>query len=59
MADGLRTGDFTTSEPAEAARAILAVTSSFALLRPAAATVRPMREIIPLAQRFARAIACA
>ena len=30
---------------------------SFALLRPAAA--RPMREIIPLAQRFARAIACA
>jgi AcrR family transcriptional regulator len=57
VADGVGSGDFTTSEPAEAARAILAVTSSFALLRPVAA--RPMREIIPLAQRFARAISCA
>jgi AcrR family transcriptional regulator len=57
VADGVRAGIFTTPEPSEAARAILAVTSSFALLRPAA--VRPMREIIPLAQRFARAISCA
>jgi len=57
VVDGVRTGDLTTSEPAEAARAILAVTSSFALLGPV--PVRPMRALIPLAQRFAHSIACA
>ena len=57
VTEGVRIGEFTSAEPAEAARAILAVTWSFAVLRPAA--VRPMHEIIPLAQRFARSIACA
>ena len=54
---GLRTGDFTTNDSMEASRAILAVVSSFAAMRPP--TDRPLGEVIDIAQRFARAIACA
>jgi len=54
---GVATGEFTTSDAAEATRAILAVVTSFAAMRPP--THRPLPEVIEIAQRFARSIACA
>lgn len=57
IAAGAETGEFTTSDAAEATRAILAVVTSFAAMRPP--THRPLPEVIEVAQRFARSIACA
>jgi AcrR family transcriptional regulator len=54
---GAEAGEFTTSDAAEATRAILAVVSSFAAMRPP--THRPLPEVIEIAQRFSRSIACA
>ena len=55
LAQGVASGDFTTPNVGEAARAILAVTSPAALVGPDAD--HPMAHMIELAQRFARQIA--
>jgi AcrR family transcriptional regulator len=57
IAAGAETGRFATTDAAEATRAILAVVSSFAAMRPP--THRPLPEVIDIAQRFARSIASA
>ena len=57
LAAGVATGEFTTTDTSEATRAILAVVSSFAAMRPP--TARPLAEVIEIAQRYARSIACA
>ena len=57
IAAGIETGEFTTTDATEATRAILAVVTSFAAMRPP--THRPLVEVIEIAQRFARSIACA
>ena len=53
--DGVESGDFTTSEPREAARAIVTLATS--LVEPYGEMKRSMREVIALYQGFARAIA--
>jgi AcrR family transcriptional regulator len=53
--DGVERGDFTTTEPAEAARAIITLSTS--LVEPYGEMKRPMLDVIALYQGFARAIA--
>lgn len=55
VADGVRSGTFSTSEPAEVARAVL--TLCISVVDPFADAVRPMDEVIALHQRFAAALA--
>jgi hypothetical protein len=52
---GVATGEFSVSEPVEAARAVLTLASS--LVEPFAEMNRPMPEVIELYQGFARGIA--
>jgi AcrR family transcriptional regulator len=55
VADGMRSGDFSTADPAEVARAVL--TLCISVVDPFAEAVRPMDEVIERHQRFAAALA--
>lgn len=55
IAEGVETGDFEVSNPAEAARAVLTLASS--LVESFGEIGRPMQEVIELYQGFARGIA--
>ena len=55
VADGVRTGEFSTNDPAEVARAVL--TLCISVVDPFAESTRPMDEMIELHQRFAAALA--
>lgn len=55
ISEGVETGDFESSDPAEAARAVLTLASS--LVESFGEIGRPMLEVIELYQRFARGIA--
>lgn len=57
VAEGVRTGELRASEPREAARAIVTLTTT--IVEPYRAMGRPMPEVIALYQRFARGIATA
>ena len=55
LADGVANGDFATTEPREAARAIITLSTS--LVEPFAEIGRTMPQVIELYQGFARALA--
>ena len=55
MTDGVAKGTFTTVEPREAARAIIALCTS--VVKPFASMQRSVDDVIRLYQGFARAIA--
>lgn len=56
VTDGVACGDFTTTEPREAARAVITLSTS--LVEHYADMDRSMHEVIELYQRFARGVAC-
>lgn len=57
VASGVASGEFTTEDPREAARAIITLSTS--LVEPFAEMKRPMADVITTYQRFARSIATA